>query len=85
VTGSASGTTAKVREWNSITNQLKISNINGSFIAGESIVGAASSASYQIRSINTNINDDGYADNTNIESEADNILDFNEYNPFGNP
>jgi len=85
VTGSTSGTTAKVREWNSTTNQLKISNVNGSFIAGETIVGAASSASYQIRSINTDINDDGYSDNTSIESEADNILDFSEHNPFGNP
>lgn len=85
VTGSTSGTTAKVREWNSTTNQLKISNVNGSFIAGETIVGANSSASYQIRSINTDINDDGYSDNTSIESEADNILDFSEHNPFGNP
>jgi len=85
VTGSTSGTTAKVRKWNSTTNQLKISNVNGSFITGETIVGAASSSSYQIRSINTDINDDGYSDNTSIESKADNILDFSEYNPFGNP
>ena len=85
ITGSISGVTAKVRNWNVISNQLEVSNITGAFIAGETVVGSASSASYQIRTIDTNINDDGYADNTFIESEADSILDFSEFNPFGTP
>jgi len=85
VTGQTSGTTARVRKWSTTTNQLEISNINGSFITGETVVGAASSASYQIRSIDNNINNDGYSDNTQIEIESDNILDFSEFNPFGNP
>ena len=85
VTGGTSGTTARVRKWNSITNNLEISNITGSFITGETVVGNDSGASYQIRNINANINNDGYADNEEIEIAADNILDFSEMNPFGSP
>jgi hypothetical protein len=85
VTGSTSGTTARVRKWNSVTNELEISNITGSFITGETVVGAASSASYQIRFVDTNINKDGYANNDEIEEEADLIIDFDESNPFGMP
>lgn len=85
VTGQTSGTTARVRKWSAVTNELEISNINGSFVAGEVVVGAASSASYQIRSIDTNINADGYSDNNEIEIEGDQIIDFSEFNPFGVP
>ena len=85
VTGSNTGTTAVVRKWNVITSQLDISNINGSFEIGENIVGSESGASYQIRSIDDNVNDDGFAENEQIESESDDILDFSETNPFGIP
>ena len=85
VTGSVSGTTARVRKWDATTFDLEVSNISGYFTTGEVIVGSASSASYEIRAIDQNINDDGFADNTDIETEADNILDFSEQNPFGIP
>jgi hypothetical protein len=85
IVGSTSGVTAKVRKWNAPTNQLEVSNIDGAFIPGETVVGTASSASYQIRFVDTNINEDGYTDNVEIETEADSILDFSEFNPFGNP
>ena len=85
VTGSTSGVTAIVRNWNVITSELKVSNVTGSFVAGETIVGSSSSASYKVRSINSDINDDGYADNNDIELEADSIIDFTETNPFGMP
>jgi hypothetical protein len=85
ITGQTSGTTARVRKWNAVTNELEISNISGSFVAGETVVGAASSASYQIRTVDTNINYDGYADNNEIELEGESIIDFSEFNPFGNP
>ncbi len=85
VTGSITGTTARVRKWDITTNQLEVSNVSGYFSNGEVLVGAASSASFQLRSINENINDDGFADNTDIETEADSILDFSEQNPFGIP
>ena len=85
VTGSISGTTARVRTWTSSTNVLEVGNVAGSFIVGENIVGSTSSASYRLRVVNTNVVDDGYNDNTNIESEADDIVDFSEINPFGQP
>ena len=85
VTGSISGATAVVRNWSSTSNKLVISNVSGTFVAGERVVGAASSASYKIRVVSTDITNDGYADNTDIESEADEIIDFSETNPFGMP
>ena len=85
VTGSISGTTARVRSWNSITNNLEVSNVSGEFIVSETIIGSDSSASHKLRIINTNPVNDGFADNTNIEVEASSIIDFSEANPFGMP
>jgi hypothetical protein len=85
VTGSISGTTARVRSWNSITNNLEVSNVSGEFIVSETIIGSDSSASHKLRIINTNPVDDGFADNTNIEIESSSIIDFSEANPFGMP
>ena len=48
-------------------------------------MGSASSASRKLRVINTNPANDGFADNENIENEADSIIDFSEINPFGMP
>lgn len=85
VTGSQSGVTARVRSWNATTNVLEVSNVNGQFIAGENLVGTASSASYKLRSIDTLVIKDGFANNDEIEAEADKIIDFSEGNPFGIP
>jgi hypothetical protein len=85
ITGSSSGVTGRVRSWNSVTNILEVSNVTGTFARGENIVGSASSASYVLSSINTYDIKDAYADNLNIENEADNIIDFTESNPFGMP
>lgn len=85
VTGSMSGTSARVRSWNSITKKLEVSNITGSFISGESIVGSASSASYMLRVLDTRVVDDGYSENDEIEIESDEIIDFSQLNPFGTP
>jgi len=94
VTGSTSGVTARVKSWNIVTNVLEVSNVTGSFIPGESIVGSASSASYDLRvPYSDNLADAGdsdnkygkYEDNFNIETEADKIIDFSEKNPFGTP
>lgn len=85
VTGSVSGVTARVRTWNSSTNELEVFSVKGSFVVGENIVGAASSASYQLRLIDLNPVDDGYSSNSEIETESDSIIDFSEQNPFGIP
>jgi hypothetical protein len=85
VTGSISGTTARVKSWNSTTNLLDVSNVNGSFRIGENIVGSESGASHELRVVDTNPTDDGFSDNSSIETEADAIIDFSERNPFGIP
>ena len=85
VTGSVSGTTARVKKWDSTTNELEIYNVAGDFTIGEDIVGSTSGATHQLRLISTDPADDGFADNITIETEADSILDFSEQNPFGIP
>jgi hypothetical protein len=87
VTGSQSGVTARVKSWNSATNVLQVSNSTGNFVLGENIVGSASSASYGLSLVSTNLtrSDDGYSDNDEIEEEANDIIDFEETNPFGMP
>tara|TARA_R100000908_G_C3740084_1_gene136880 strand:+ start:17 stop:1471 length:1455 start_codon:yes stop_codon:yes gene_type:complete len=85
VTGSSSGTTARVRTWNATTNVLEVGTVTGEFTIGEDIVGQTSGASYSLRVTDTQPADDGFADNINIETEADSIIDFSEQNPFGMP
>lgn len=83
VTGSSSGTTARVLNWVASTGKLEVINQDGSFFTGENIVGSASSASYKLSS--STYAEDGFTSNNEIESEADNIIDFSETNPFGMP
>ena len=85
ITGSVSGNTARVREWNPTTNTLEIANLTGDFLPNDIVQGAESGAIYKVRVVNTDNLVDPYAQNDIIESEADNILDFTERNPFGNP
>ena len=85
VTGSISGTTARVKTWNSTTNELEVYTVDGDWTVGEKIVGSSSGASHQLRVISLDPVDDGFADNINIETQADSILDFSEQNPFGIP
>lgn len=94
VVGSISSTTGRVKRWNIVTNILEVGNLNGQFVDGEYIVGQRSGARYGVRIINTdNLNDpqdssnknDVFADNKNIQTEANKILDFSETNPFGTP
>jgi len=85
VTGTISSTTAIVKSWDSVTNILQISNVTGSFTSGDLIVGSDSGATYKLRLLETNDIQDPYAQNDEIETEADTIIDFSESNPFGNP
>jgi hypothetical protein len=85
VIGSITGTTGIVKSWNSVTNKLELSNITGSFAIGEELVGSASSTSRTLRTADSFYNDNGYASNDEIETDADKIIDFSEINPFGTP
>ena len=91
ITGSLSGTTAKIRNINFRTDidgnnppiELFVGVNNGQFSAGETIVGSESSATYILKSYDNNSYEESYDINEEIETEADNILDFTESNPFG--
>ena len=85
ITGSTTGVTARVRSWNSTTNVLEISSVSGSFSLGETLTGSTSGATRVLRLVDKTVNNDPYADNFDIETEADAILDFTEQNPFGMP
>lgn len=85
ITGGSSGATAIVKSWNFVTGVLTISNKVGSFIVGETVTGSESAANYQVKSSDTFNTINAYPENSEIEIEADEILDFSESNPFGNP
>lgn len=96
VIGTISGTKARVKRWNIISGILEVGSLSGKFVSGDVLVGQTSGASYPIRIINTdNLSDPqdqfkenkegAFADNRNIQKEADLILDFSEQNPFGTP
>lgn len=53
IIGESSNTTAVINSWDSSTNILRVSKITGSFIVGETIVGAASSARRKLSAIQT--------------------------------
>ena len=92
VTGQSSGTTGRVRDFRTnisaipgvapVTN-LRVSLNTGKFNKGEIVVGSISSARYVVEDYSTDSYDNPYDVNEEIETEADDILDFTESNPFG--
>ena len=94
IKGQSTLTTAIVKDWDSDTNILKISNMAGNFALNEVIVGSATTnefpgmgqtASYTIFKIGADdFADDAFSSNVLIETEADGgLIDFSESNPFG--
>lgn len=83
---SLAGATAKgyVSDWDKPNRILKLRNVKGVFAVNTAIVGVTSNASWTLSSANRM--DDAtteFDDNFRIETEADNILDWSETNPFG--
>ena len=91
VTGSLSGTTARVRNFKKRVDidavnppiELQVSLNSGRFSAGEVIVGSISSARYVVESYSDDSFDNAFDSNKEIEFESDSLLDFTENNPFG--
>jgi hypothetical protein len=87
VTGSRSGTTARVKSWDFDTKTLKVSFVDNvasrGFFPGETISGSISSARYSVNTYDNWNPYDTYGDNLQIQTEAASILDFSESNPFG--
>jgi hypothetical protein len=89
ITGSTSGTQARVKSWDKDTKELKVSfvNIDTSqigFYPGELIVGSKSSATYAVSEFNQWDLYDKYGENKIIQDEGNDIIDFSQNNPFGN-
>ena len=85
VTGQTSGVTARVRTWNGSTNVLEVASVDGTFTIGETLLGNVSAASRVLRLRSVEPDNVEFAENYVIETEADDILDFSEQNPFGTP
>ena len=83
VTGSRSGASARVKNWDTDTNILRVGITSGGFYPGEIVTGARFGAAYEINVSAANTVTDKYRQNEEIELEADNIIDFSESNPFG--
>ena len=88
IIGERSKTEARVKEWDQDTFTLKVSNVSiGStqkgFFSGETIKGKTSGAAYPVQIYNHDDTYDKYTENDEFESQADDILDFTESNPFG--
>ena len=84
VVGSLSGTEGYVKIFNEGERKLEIAINNGVFTPGEFITGTASSARYQVLSHTGIDTASPYTLNDEIETAADDILDFTEIIPFGN-
>ena len=74
---------AKTYLFGPVTSATKdiIKKVGVKYMAG----GATSGASRVVRLIDLTNFDDGFGDNDTFETEADDILDFSEGNPFGTP
>lgn len=91
ISGETSGTKAIVKDWDAVNKKLKIYRLSGKFTPGEVIVGSAatyhtgigSTGRYILYSADYYNDEENASQNELIESEADNILDFTESNPFG--
>lgn len=93
VSGNITGNSARVKKWDKPTNILEVGNMTGSFVPGEVLTGAESNAVYTVQSgissmtteeltqIGIVINP--YAQNNDIQVEANKVIDDTEYNIFG--
>ena len=87
VTGSLSGAKGRVKSWDKDQNILKLGTTDGTFIPGDIAIGSTTTgtpaAEYTVDFVKSAEYEDKYDQNTEIETEADAILDFSESNPFG--
>ena len=83
VTGGTTGTKARVKSWDATTKTLVVGIATGTFLQGESVTGSESSAVYTLAVDTTDDLVTPFADNANIQTAGDDILDFTRSNPFG--
>ena len=84
VTGSVTGTTANLVEWNADEGFVKLKTPTGTFQIGELIVGSESGAQIVLDNRDEMATaDPKYSESVTFESIGDDIIDFSETNPFG--
>ncbi len=84
VTGSVTGTTANLVEWDAGEGFVKLKTPTGSFAIGELIVGSESGAQIVLDNRDEQATaDPKYSESVTFESLGDDIIDFSEGNPFG--
>ena len=84
VTGSTTGTTANLVEWNADEGFVKLKTPTGTFQIGELIVGSESGAQIVLDNRDEQATaDPKYSESVTFESIGDDIIDFSETNPFG--
>jgi len=86
VNGVATITKATVAEWIAATRKLRLTYINGDLQQNIALVGQTSNASWVVDTFSTiDFDIDNYdnAENKWYEDKANQIIDFNEDNPFG--
>jgi len=83
VIGSISGAKGRVKKWDSDDGILNLGTTNKDFIPGDIGIGTDSGARYTVDRIISDGFNDKYDKATEIETAADQIIDFSEGNPFG--
>jgi hypothetical protein len=82
---------AECTSFNSTTRKLEVIKINGTFVNLQAIKGATSNASWilstsgESKAQDLDFSFEDIADNKVVQTEGDNIIDFSEHNPFGEP
>lgn len=78
---------AEVSNWDSSNSSLKLINIKGEFSNTSNVIGVTTNSRYTVAS--TDVLQDfaeyDMYDNREIQTEADDFIDFTEINPFGRP
>ena len=84
VTGSVTGTTANLVEWNADEGFVKLKTPTGHSAIGELIVGSESGAQIVLDNRDEQATaDPKYSESVTFENFGDDIIDFSETNPFG--
>ena len=84
VTGGTTGATANMVEWDASEGWVKLKSPTATFTVGEVIMGSESGATIVLDSRDEQATaDPKYSESVTFETQADDILDFSEGNPFG--
>ena len=76
---------ATVSSWDAPNKILYVTNINGTFVANANVIGSISGTRIQLQEydpLDVTLSREVY-DNKEIQTEANQIIDFSEQNPFG--